>query len=308
VRGGIGGEQPGAVPGAGGGRRGAVGVGPQRLDDASDPRLDGYRRLVDAPFRARLEGDRGLLVAEGVLAASRLVASPYPVVSLLVAEPRLGGVGELVSSVLDAGAPVYLAPRKVMDAVAGYPVHRGVLALGRRVGRQAVAAAGEILAGGGLVLAAEGISDGENMGALLRNAAAFAVAGVVLDPTCCDPLTRRAVRVSVGHALGVPLARSRRWPQDLSAAGRAGAAVVALTPRPEAPALADVLATASAGCPSTLVLVAGAEGTGLPTPTMDACRWRARVPMSGPVDSLNVATAAAVALYEVRRSLGDGRR
>jgi tRNA G18 (ribose-2'-O)-methylase SpoU len=242
-------------------------------------------------------------VAEGTLAARRLVGSAYATVSLLVAAPRVGAASALISSVLDAGAPVYVAPREVVDAVTGYPVHRGVLALGRR-GCGAAAGVERVLALGGLILAAEGINDAENMGALLRNAAAFGVAGVVLDPTCCDPLSRRAVRVSVGHALGVPIARSRRWPGDLAAADRPGVATVALTPHPGAPVLADVLATVSASSLSTLVLAVGAEGSGLAPGTMEACSRRARVPMAGAVDSLNVASAAAVALYEARRSLG----
>lgn len=282
----------------------------ERVHDAGDPRLAPYRRLNDARYRATWERAEGLLIAEGTLAAGRLVASPYPVVSVLVSAPRVGAVGDLAGAAESAGAPVLVAPQEVVDAVAGFPVHRGVLAAGRRLPGPAVA---EVTSRTGLILGVEGVNDAENMGALLRNAAAFG-AGVVLDPTCCDHLSRRAVRVSVGHVLGLDVSRAASWPEPVAEAAAAGAAVIALTPAPGAAPLGPVLAGLAGGAggagglgggaggrPRSVVLVVGAEGHGLRAKTVaatvGAAGYLARIPMAGGVDSLNVATAAAVALY-----------
>lgn len=269
------------------------------IGDAADPRLDGYRRLNDGRYRARYERHAGLLVAEGHLAAARLVESAYPVHSVVVASPKVGSMERLIAGARAREAAVYSVPPPVLDEAAGFPVHRGVLALG---GRLPLAGAGDVLGRPGLVLAVEAVNDGENMGALLRNAAAFG-AGVLLDPRCCDPLSRRAVRVSVGHALGVTLARGRDWPADLAGAARSGAVVVALTPDPSAPPLGQVCAWLGEAGPRPVVLVVGAEGPGLSPAAVATASTRARIAMAPGVDSLNVATAAAIAMHGAARAM-----
>jgi tRNA G18 (ribose-2'-O)-methylase SpoU len=151
-----------------------------------------------------------------------------------------------------------------------------------------------VLASAGVVAVLEGISDHENLGALFRNAAAFGVGGVLLDPTCCDPLYRRSVRVSMGHVLRVPFARLAPWPDQLATLRRAGWQVLALTPDPAAGPLAGVRPS---GRPIALML--GGEGSGLTAAAMAAAEASVRIPMASDVDSINVATAAAVAFHHL---------
>jgi tRNA G18 (ribose-2'-O)-methylase SpoU len=162
------------------------------------------------------------------------------------------------------------------------------------------------------VLAAlEGLNDHENIGSLFRNAAAFGVAGVLLDPTCADPLYRRSVRVSVGHVLHVPFARLEPWPSGLDQVRQAGFAVAALAPSPPegtrvaAVDLGDLrawLATAATGHPAGVALLLGAEGPGLSHAALAASDVVVRIPMADSVDSLNVATAAALAFHTLAGS------
>lgn len=231
-----------------------------------------------------------MFVAEGHLAVRRLVRSAYPIVSLLLAEGRADAFPDLVRAVASRGAVVYVASREVLRATVGFDLHRGVVALGRRLPPAPV----EVLAGvSGPLIVAEGLNDHENLGSLFRNAAALGAGGVLLDPTCADPLYRRSVRVSLGHVLAVAWARSRDWPGDLAVLGDAGWRVVALTPDPGA---APLRSLPTGG---RVALLVGAEGPGLSAAALGAVGERARIPMSGGADSLNVATAAAVALYHL---------
>lgn len=248
-------------------------------------------------------------MVEGHLAVTRLLASPYQARSLLVADTRLARAADLVARALDAGCEVLSAPRDVVATTVGFDLHRGVVAIGVR---PPAADAADILdlgpagetdrLGAGsrpLLVVTEGVNDHENLGALFRNAAAFGVAGVLLDPTSADPLYRRSIRVSMGHVLGVPFARLPDWPEGLGRLRDAGFAVVALTPTSGATPLAAV---APSGPVAVLV---GAEGPGLSAGALGAADVEARIPMAGDVDSLNVATAAAVALYHFA-GLGTG--
>lgn len=182
-----------------------------------------------------------------------------------------------------------VAPQELFDRVAGYPVHRGAMALAVRPAEREAAS---VVAGAGAVLVVEGVNDFENLGALFRNAAAFGVGAVLLDPTTADPLYRRCVRVSLGHVMRVPFARVGDWPSGLSELSRAGFSLVALTPASERSV--DEVARAR---PERVAVVVGAEGPGLSPDALAACDIRARIPMATGVDSLNVATAAAVALH-----------
>ena len=261
---------------------------PIRITEATDPRISDYVNLTDVELRRRTEGDRGLFIAEGVLAIERLLKSDYRPRSFLFtakAHDRLGA-GAAVT-----GAPVFVAEPDVMRSVVGFDLHRGAVA---SVVRPDPLPADEVIAGAALLLLVEGVNDHENLGGLFRNAAAFGVDGVLLDPTCADPLYRRSVRVSMGHVLALPFARLRPWITGLHDLGARGVTIVALTPDPAAVAI-EQLGTV----PAPLAVLVGSEGSGLGEVTMSAVDRHVRIPMAPGVDSLNVATAAAVALHRL---------
>jgi tRNA G18 (ribose-2'-O)-methylase SpoU len=280
------------------------------VDDPDDPRLAPYRELNDPQRRRRLEADRSIFVVEGRLAVGRLLESGYDVRSLLVDDHQVSSAGDLVAAVRSRGVPVFVGTRPVVASTVGFALHRGVVAV---AGRPAPADAGRLLAAARVdraegdppvVAVLEGLNDHENIGALFRNAAAFGVSGVLLDPTCADPLYRRSVRVSMGHVLHVPFARLSPWPVGLERARDAGFVVAALDPHPSPGAGVPVVTLAdlhdrrtSSGDPVALLL--GAEGRGLSDAALVAADVVVAVPMADGVDSLNVATAAAVAFHSL---------
>ncbi len=258
------------------------------IDDPADSRLDDFRDLTVADRRPDRPGGRGLVIAEGVVVVRRLLSSRYPLRAVLGVPNRLA---ELAVE-LPAGPPVYAVPSATMAAVIGFHLNRGVLAVADRAPAPGVA---ELASEARLLAVLEGVNDHENLGALFRNAAALGVDGVVLGPRCADPLYRRSVRVSMGHVLQVPfgaLPERPPWPAGLDLLRHAGMRIVALTPQPGAVPLPE------AGLDGRRVaLLLGAEGTGLSAAAMAAADDRVRIPMAPGVDSLNVATAAAVAFY-----------
>lgn len=263
------------------------------IGDPADPRLDDYRDLTAADRRPDRPGGRGLVIAEGVVVVRRMIDSPYPVRSLLGVPRRLA---ELGPDLADLDVPAYAAHPATMAAVVGFHLNRGVLAV---ADRPAPPDALALAAGARLVAVAEAVNDHENLGSLFRNAAALGVDAVLLGPRCADPLYRRCVRVSMGHVLRVPFAPlPGAWPASLAALRAAGLTVAALTPAP------DALPLAAAGLSGArTALLVGAEGPGLSPEALAAADLRVRIPMAPGVDSLNVATAAAIASYEVTRRL-----
>jgi tRNA G18 (ribose-2'-O)-methylase SpoU len=257
-------------------------VEPVSVDDAADPRVADYRDLTDAQ-RRRQEG----FIVEGVLAIRQLLDSDYPVRSVLVTPSKFAALRAELSKV---EAPVYVAPQPMLAAIAGYNVHRGALAAADRLPLPDL---DEIVSDASLILVLEGVNDNENLGALFRNAAAFGASAVVLCPRCADPLYRRSVRVSVGHVLHVPWTRLDLWPGGLGALRSYGFRLAALTPTPDATPLGGFAPS------GPVALLVGEEGPGLTRGALDAADDRVRIPMTPGVDSLNVATAAAVALYHV---------
>jgi tRNA G18 (ribose-2'-O)-methylase SpoU len=261
--------------------------------DPADPRLDDYRDLSTADRRPDRPGGRGLVIAEGVVVVRRLIDSRYPVRSLLGVPRRLE---DLAADLAAVDVPAYATDPGTMATVVGFHLNRGVLAVADRVPPPeplALAASARVLA------VVEGVNDHENLGALFRNAAALGVDAVLLGPRCADPLYRRSVRVSMGHVLRVAFAPlPGEWPGSLDALRAAGLTVAALTPAPDAVPLA---AAGLAGVRTALLL--GAEGPGLSAAALAAADVRVRIPMAPGVDSLNVATAAAVAFHEVTRSV-----
>jgi tRNA G18 (ribose-2'-O)-methylase SpoU len=258
------------------------------ITDPHDRRLDDFRHLRDAELR---RSDVAAFIAEGVLVIRQLLRSVYPVRSVLLTAARLEQLAPDLERV-DPATTIYVAAPAIMESIAGFDVHRGALASAARL---PLADPGELLHGARLVVVAEGINDHENLGALFRNAAAFGVDAVLLCPRCADPLYRRSVRVSLGHVLHLPFARLEPWPAGLELIGASGLRLVALTPDRDAVPIDRV---PSADVAPVAVLV-GAEGPGLSPEAVMAAGWLARIPMQPSVDSLNVSTAAAIALHRL---------
>jgi tRNA G18 (ribose-2'-O)-methylase SpoU len=258
------------------------------ITDPDDERLADYRALTDVELRTRWEPPHGLFIAEGELVLRRALRAGYRPRSYLVDEKRAGQVGDL------GGAPVYAAGQSVLEKVTGFHVHRGVLASFHR--RPLPALAG-VLAGARRLAILEDVNNHTNIGAVFRGAAALGVDGVLLSPTCADPLYRRSVRVSMGEVFAVPYATLDPWPAGLSVVREAGFTVLALTPAADAVPLHRLPAAQR----ERAALLLGAEGPGLSRHALDASDVRVTIPMRRGVDSLNVAAAAAVAFWELGR-------
>lgn len=260
--------------------------------DASDPRVAAYLSIQERD----LVGRRDHFIAEGEVVLRALVAARrQAVVSLFVAEPRLPALHSILPQ-LPADTPIFVAPQPVLDAIAGFHLHRGILALGRRppgVGiRQMLAGiAGDPAA---TAVVAVGIANHDNMGGIIRNAAAFGATAVALDRTSCDPFYRKAIRVAAGTTFHLPIARAKDDEDLIATLADLGFALLAFTPTATA-ALHEFRRDGA------LALLFGAEGTGLPA-SIIARAATVRIPMAPGVDSLNVATASGIALHHVRHA------
>jgi tRNA G18 (ribose-2'-O)-methylase SpoU len=261
----------------------------QDVDDPDDPRLDDFRDLNSVDRRPDLPSGKGLVIAEGVLVVQRMLASRFTPHALLGTDRRLA---ELTDDLAGSAVPFYRASADVMAQVVGFHLNRGVLAAARRVPEASVA---ELVERARTVAVLEGVNDHENLGSIFRNAAGLGVDAVVFGSGCADPLYRRAVRVSMGHALLVPYARATDWPAELVMLKENGFRLLAMTPDSKACALPEAMAAAS---DERVAVVVGAEGPGLTPATLRLSDVRVRIPMSRGTDSLNVATAAALAFYE----------
>ena len=257
------------------------------VSDLDDPRLADYVHLRQPSRRMALERERGIFTVEGRLSIEMLLTSRYQVRSLFVAEEHVARVAAMV----DTEAPIFTMPARAMEAVTGVHFHRGVLAVAERPALPTIT---DLVATARRVLVLEAVNDHENIGALFRNAAAFGVDAVVLDPTTTDPLYRRSTRVSLGHVLTVPFARvdDGAWPAAIGDLRGLGFTTVSLTPAPHAEPLGVFVAQR----PERVALVLGAEGPGLSEGALAATERCVRIPMAAGVDSVNVATAAAIAL------------
>lgn len=258
------------------------------IADRDDPRLTLYGRVSDG----ELLRANGVFVAEGRLVVRRLLTSSrFPPQSVLVTAAAYAALDDLLET---TAVPVYVVPQTLLNDVTGFNIHRGCLAIGERGAdldwRQLVPRSRR-------VVILERVANADNVGSIFRNAAAFGVNAVLLDPVSTDPLYRKAIRTSMGSALSLSFARLEPWPESLKTLRREGVVVIGLTPGANA-TVRDVIARRAAPGQSIALLV-GHEGEGLSQAALEQCDETARIPMSGSVDSLNVATAAAVALYEL---------
>ena len=267
----------------------SAGFDVQDVSDPDDPRLDNFRDLNSIDRRPDLPTGKGLVIAEGVLVVQRMLASRFTPLALLGTDRRLAEFGDDLAG---AHAPYYRVSADVMAAVVGFHLNRGVLAAARRVPEPGI---GQLVDGARTIAVLEGVNDHENLGSIFRNAAGLGVDAVVFGSGCADPLYRRAVRVSMGHALLVPYARAADWPADLVLLKDSGFRLLAMTPHHEACPLPDAMAAVR---DQRVALLVGAEGPGLTAAALRISDMRVRIPMSRGTDSLNVATAAALAFYE----------
>lgn len=259
---------------------------------ADDPRLTDYRGLTDPARRRAWEPGAGVFIAEGRLVVERLLGSRFTVRSVLVT-PR--GLEALRPRLEEKDVTVLLVTRQIAETVTGYDVHRGILAAASRPPLPEVEA---LVATARTLVVLEDLTDQVNTGALFRNAAALGADGMLLSPRCCDPLYRRSVRVSMGAVLVLPFTYLDPWPAGLAALDDHGFIRLALTPDGRAEPVDDVAARLAAG--ARVALAVGSEGPGLSERAQAACTHRVRIPMEAGQDSLNVATAAAVALHCLR--------
>lgn len=257
------------------------------IDQADDPRIAAYRDLRERDVTGR----QGGFVAEGeVVLRTLLRAGRHGLESVLLAQKRVAALADAVEA-LPASVPVYAAPQAVLDGIVGFPIHRGVLALGRRAPEPAVEPLLQGLGPRALALGLFGIGNHDNMGGLFRNAAAFGVDVVLLDSTCCDPLYRKAIRVSVGAALTVPFVRLPADVDPVALLARHGFAALALSPSGSTP-------LAQLRRPDRAAVLLGAEGPGL-RPELLGRTQTVSIPMAGAFDSLNVATTSGIVLHHL---------
>lgn len=271
----------------------------ERITDIADGRLDMYARLTDVQLRSHLESEHGIFVAESAKVVARALDAGYEPVSLVVPDHRLVREEGLVARFEEAGYPVFCVPREELAKLAGFEVTRGVLAAMRRKRLPEVR---ELLESARRVAVLEDVTNHANVGSVFRNAAALGLDAVLVSPECCDPLYRRAVRVSMGTVFQVPWARLEgedgRWLDDAMRHLReAGFATCALALRDDAVALDDPALERH----SKLAMFFGTEGGGLADATIEACDHVVVIPMRHGVDSLNVAATSAVAFWELAR-------
>lgn len=283
------------------------------LDALSDPRFAPFaadyagvkERQLSAAFGAKgvsgtPDAPHGKLYAEGQTVLTQLVRSPHRTLSVLTTRARLETIARDLE-LLPAETPVFTIEPALMESIVGFSMHRGLLAVAARAASPSLR---DLLTQtrtvSGPLLILEDLANHDNVGACFRIAAAFGCRGVVLSPQCADPLYRKALRVSSGHALRMPwcwgAARDADWTGAIDQIHGAGFVTLAMTPSGEL-----TLETAIAGATRPLAMLIGAEGPGLRPQTLAACGHRVRLEMATGVDSLNAAIACAVGLYEAQR-------
>ena len=267
------------------------------ITDFASPELDVFARLTEAQLRNRLEPEKGIFIAESPKVIGRALDAGYEPLSLLMERRHIDGQGrEIIARCGDV--PVYTGDSGLLAGLTGYQLTRGVLCAMRRPGLPSVE---ELCANARRVAVLEGIVDHTNVGAIFRSAAALNMDAVLVTPTCCDPLYRRAVRVSMGTVFQVPWTRIGNEPSEWPRPGverlrKLGFKTAAMALSDTAVSIDDPRLMAE----ERLAIVLGTEGDGLASRTIADCDYTVRIPMSHDVDSLNVAAASAVAFWQLR--------
>lgn len=279
------------------------------IHDPNDPRIEPYRNQKDAWLKAAHNPDAPntdssqpdkdpLFISEGSLVLEHHIASPYPLHSILIAESKVESHADLLASVPQT-VPIYTATRAILDQITGYPIHRGLLAAGHRIPNPPLA---NLLQSARALVILEDLANHDNLGSVFRSVAALCGTGVpvLLSPRCCDPLYRKSLRVSMGHALTIPFTQTENqsdWIPTLTAVQAAGFTTLALTPARDALDIDQIAKNTSQS--SKLALMLGAEGPGLTPESIQAASHKVKIPLASTADSLNISVAAAVALHRL---------
>lgn len=268
------------------------------IDDVRDPRLADYANLKDRQLAALAAGlaggmDQGLFMAEGELVIRQMIRSGIRARSILITPTRLETMRDALSA-LPPDTPIYLISQELMNQSVGFHIHRGILAAGIRPPPRTPA---DVIGASSTLVILEDLANHDNLGGIFRAAAALGGigrVGILLSPRCCDPLYRKAIRVSMGAALRIPFATIDPWPDGLAEVRGAGFTLIAMTPA----AKANLNAFSP---PSRPALLLGAEGPGLTSGALAACEVHTQIPMDPEMDSLNVVVAAGIALHRLVR-------
>ena len=269
----------------------------KKIKDFSAPELDVFVRLTGAQLRSRLEPEKGIFIAESPTVIQVALGAGLEPVALLTDERLLGTLAETIEKCGDI--PIYCAEKAVLEQLTGFALTRGALCAMRR---PRLKSAEELLRGAHRVAVLEEIADSTNIGALFRSAAALGMDAVLVTPTCCDPLCRRAVRVSMGTIFQVPWTQIGQTPSDWPERGLE--LLRSLGFKTAAMALSDnsvSIDDESLMAEERLAIVLGTEGDGLSKSTIASCDYTVKIPMYHGVDSLNVAAAGAVAFWQLSK-------
>lgn len=276
----------------------------------NDPRIEPYRNQRDAWLKASHNPNATdqpakdpLFISEGSLVLQHHINSPYPLHSVLIDQSKIKSHAPLLDQV-PPEVPIYTAPRQTLDQITGYPIHRGLLAAGHRIPTPPLT---QLLNNARALVILEDLANHDNLGSVFRSVAALCGTGVpiLLSPQCCDPLYRKALRVSMGHALTIPFTQIQNqseWITTLTTITNAGYKTLALTPAPDAIDINDLTKNTTPDTKYALLL--GAEGPGLTQQAMDASDLRVKIPLASSADSLNISVAAAVALHRLIPPMG----
>ncbi|WP_454946571.1 TrmH family RNA methyltransferase [Cryptobacterium curtum] len=270
------------------------------INSWDDPRLDAYARLTEAQLRNRLEPERGLFIAESPKVIARALAAGMQPLSFLMERQHLAAARTLIEGCTaedGSDIPMFTGSTEILSRLTGFELTRGVLCAMRR---PALPSVEDLLANARRVAVLEGIVDHTNVGAAFRSAAALGIDAVLVTPTCCDPLYRRSVRVSMGTVFQVPWTRIGQTPDDWPDRGlerlhACGFSTAAMALSDNSVSLSDAALNAC----ERLAIIMGTEGDGLAKRTIAQCDFTVRIPMRHGVDSLNVAAASAVAFYQL---------
>ena len=267
----------------------------KKIEDFSAPELDVFVRLTGAQLRNKLEPDLGIFIAESPTVIEVALNAGLEPISLLTDERLINGA---VSGIIERcpDMPVYVAEREVLTKLTGFELTRGALCAMRRPKMKSPE---ELCKSAKRIAVLENIADSTNIGALFRSAAALGIDAVLITPTCCDPLCRRAVRVSMGTVFQVPWGRigecPKDWPRDITRLTDMGFKTAAMALTDDSVSIDDENLMAE----ERLAIVLGTEGDGLSKSTIASCDYTVKIPMSHGVDSLNVAAAGAVAFWQL---------